>query len=78
LAEPITSVNGCLNDAPCPLLATAGASITQPFGAGELEATASAATFTVALEEGEDQLFAAFYGRGGAVRAPYYLYIRRK
>ena len=39
---------------------------------------ASYAKFSVDLEEGEDQLFAAFYGKEGAVRAPYYIYIAKE
>lgn len=44
----------------------------------ELEQEGSFASFTVQLELGEDQLFAAFYGRGGAVVAPYYIYIAKE
>lgn len=43
----------------------------------ELEEKGSFATFSVELGLGEDQLFAAFYGRGGAVVAPYYIYIAK-
>ena len=46
--------------------------------AAELEDGGSCARFSVELEEGEDQLFAAFYGRAGAVRAPYYVYIAKE
>ena len=46
--------------------------------AAELEDGGSCARFSVDLEEGEDQLFAAFYGRAGAVRAPYYVYIAKE
>ena len=43
----------------------------------ELEADATSAKFEVELPEGEDKLFASFYGRGGEVRAPYYIYITK-
>jgi hypothetical protein len=44
----------------------------------ELEAGGGGATFSVDLGVGEDKLFAAFYGREGAVRAPYYVYITKE
>ena len=44
----------------------------------ELEQDGSLASFSVELELGEDQLFAAFYGRGGVVVAPYYIYITKE
>ena len=44
----------------------------------ELEEDGSLASFSVELELGEDQLFAAFYGRGGVVVAPYYIYIMKE
>ena len=44
----------------------------------ELEQDGSLASFSVELELGEDQLLAAFYGRGGVVVAPYYIYIMKE
>ena len=44
----------------------------------ELEEGGSFARFTVELEIGEDKLFAAFYGKGPAVRSPYYVYITKE
>lgn len=44
----------------------------------ELEQEGSYASFSVELGLGEDKLFAAFYGRGGTVVAPYYIYIAKQ
>ena len=46
-------------------------------GQCELESNAASAKFEIKLQEGKDKLFASFYGRGGEVRAPYYIYITK-